>query len=324
MQSAPRLSIGMPVYNGERFLEEAVTSLLGQTYGDFEIVVCDNASTDGTRDIVERVMTRDARIRYARNDQNIGASPNFAKVARMTSAPFFKWAAHDDLHAPTYLADCMRILEANSDVVLSHSDTVYIDECGKDFSTGSRTGTFHHPITAHDLPVDKIDLGERGTALQRFADVVFHSRIGSHMFGIVRRSALDRTRSIQNIPSSDRPFLAELALLGPFEQVRKPLFRKRFHPAMTWALTGDAERAYVSGSSARYSPKARKLHVYLTAPAGKPIGLFTKAACCGIVLAYSAQVAAAKLLAPRHDVIATDEQKAKCAAGRSRSKIEIL
>lgn len=298
MPREPRLSIGMPVYNGERFLAQALTCLLEQTYRDFEILVLDNASTDRTPEIVAAFMARDPRIRYQRNETNIGASPNFAKVASLTKAPFFKWAAHDDLHAPTYLAACMRILEEHPDVVLSHSDQIYIGECGRDFERG-RPGTFIDPMTGGELPVDKVDLAERGGPLARFTDVVFNSRIGSHMFGIVRRSALDRTRSIQNIPSSDRPFLAELALLGPFMQSREPLFRKRFHPSMTWALTGDAVRAYVSGSNARYSPLGRKLQVYLTATQGKSIGVLTKAACSGVVLAYSAKVALRNLARSR-------------------------
>ncbi|MFM9938002.1 MAG: glycosyltransferase family 2 protein [Hyphomicrobiaceae bacterium] len=295
MRSGPRLSIGMPVFNGERFIAEAITSLLQQTYADFEIVVLDNASTDTTPEIVARLMASDSRIRYQRNETNIGASPNFAKVASLTSAPFFKWAAHDDLHEPSYLAESMRTLEANPDVVLAHADIVYIGPCGRNFAPG-RPGTFVDPDSGVELPVDRVDLAERGTPLSRFADVIFHSRIGSHMFGVVRRSALDRTRSIQDIPSSDRPFLAELALLGPFKQTRAPLFRKRFHPAMTWALTGDEERAYVSGSSARYSPRARKLRVYLTAAFGKPVSAMTKVGCCAVVLGYSAKVAVGRHL----------------------------
>ena len=136
-------------------------------------------------------------------------------------------------------------------------------------------------------------------APQRFGDVVFNSRLGSHMFGVIRRSALDRTGSIQNIPSSDRPMLAELALIGPFQQVRAPLFRKRFHAGMTWALSGAEVQAYVSGQQAQYSPRARKLQVYLTVPIGKPVDLATKVACYGVILAYSAKVLGRTLLSRR-------------------------
>lgn len=295
MHKGPRLAIGLPVYNGERYLEEAMHSLLGQTYRDFEIVVCDNASSDRTPQIVAALARQDGRVRYVRNDRNIGASPNFARVAQLTSAPLFKWAAHDDLYDPTYLEACIGVLDAHPDVVLAHSDTRLIDGCGQSFPPTGRPGTYVDAVSGGTLTVDPNDLAEAGGPLRRFHDVVFRSRIGTHMFGVMRRSALEGTRSIQNIPSSDRPFLAELALLGPFGHVRQPLFAKRFHEAMAWALGGTHVRTYVSGNAARYYPLARQLRVYLTAPAGKPVGLATKAGCCGVVLAYSAKVLARKL-----------------------------
>ncbi len=296
MTDGPRLSIGLPVYNGERFLEVAVDSLLRQSFADFELVICDNASTDRTPEIIASLMARDRRIRSHRNDVNIGASPNFTKVATLTSAPFFKWAAHDDLYEASYLDTCMRTLDARPDVVLAHSDSIFIDESGAAFGPGSRPGLYLCPRTGLELPVDRVDLAETGTPLQRFSDVVFNSTLGSHMFGVVRRTALERTHLIQNIPSSDRPFLAELALLGPFQQSRARLFQKRFHGAMTFALHNAEVRAYVSGSSARYSTRARKLKVYFGLPFGKPISALAKAGCLGVVAAYSAKVAARSLL----------------------------
>lgn len=310
----------MPVFNGERYLAAAIESLLAQSFRDFEILVLDNASTDATPAIVAGLMARDSRIRYARNDVNIGASPNFARVAALTSAPFFKWAAHDDLHEAGYLEACMACLAADPSVVLAHTDTVYIGECGRNLEAG-RPGTFIDPASGMELPVDTVDLAERGGPLRRFADVVFNSRIGSHMFGVIRRSALARTRSIQNIPSSDRPLLAELALLGPFRQARAPLFRKRFHPAMTWALTGAEVRAYVSGAGASYSPQWRKLRIYLTAAHGKPVSLLTKAACPAIVLAYGAEVAVRRLAGRGHGSHPKPSAAGLVASGASRSEV---
>lgn len=323
MLSSPRLSIGLPVYNGERYLEEAVGSLLGQTFGDFELVICDNASTDRTGEIAAAIVARDARVRYVRNDSNIGASPNFARVATLTTAPLFKWAAHDDLYEPTYLEACVRLLDARPEVVLAHSDTVFIDEGGSNFPAGSGSGRFVDPRTGIELAVDRVDLAETGPPLARFADVVFNSRIGSHMFGVVRRSALQRTGSIQNIPSSDRPFLAELALLGPFAQVRAPLFRKRFHAAMTWALTSTELKTYVSGNSPRYSRRARQLKVYLTAPCDKPVTLATKIGCLGVVLAYSVNAAARNLLRRRASRRQADAWRGKPAPEKPDSDRQV-
>src|SRR4051812_3389434 len=99
MTHQPRLSIGLPVYNGERYVAQAVESLLGQTYSDFELIVCDNASTDGTEAILRKLAGSDSRVRYHRNDVNIGATPNFNRAFALARSPYFKWSAHDDLYA---------------------------------------------------------------------------------------------------------------------------------------------------------------------------------------------------------------------------------
>src|SRR5262249_46193472 len=118
----PKLSIGLPVYNGERFLPKSLDHLLGQTFSDFEIVVNDNASTDRTSQICREYALRDPRIRYFRNDQNMGAIANFNRTFELSAAaPLFKWAAHDDLHHTTYLENCIRLLDDDSTVVLAHS-----------------------------------------------------------------------------------------------------------------------------------------------------------------------------------------------------------
>ena len=108
---SPRLSIGLPVYNGERYLAEAFDCFLAQTFQDFEIIVCDNASTDHTAEICRSYAERDPRIRYYRNGKNLGAIPNFNRVFELSRSPLFKWAAHDDLYHPRYMETCIRILD---------------------------------------------------------------------------------------------------------------------------------------------------------------------------------------------------------------------
>src|ERR1700753_3521498 len=113
----PRVSLGMPVYNGEKYLEAALDSLLAQTFTSFELIVCDNASTDGTQAICERYAARDSRIRYERNERNMGASWNFNPVYSLARAPYFKQAAHDDLCEPEFLERCVAVLDRDPDVV---------------------------------------------------------------------------------------------------------------------------------------------------------------------------------------------------------------
>jgi glycosyltransferase involved in cell wall biosynthesis len=286
------LTIGLPVYNGEALLAAALASLLAQTFADFELIVCDNASTDATREIVEDVAARDPRVTYVRNERNIGANGNFSKVARLGSAPLFKWAAHDDLYAPTYLERCVEVLDRRPDVVLVHADTTFIDAAGAPFPTpegGERA--FIEPASRSRYAPDPLDLAEQSSALDRFRHVLFHSLWGTHMFGVIRRAALERTALIQNVPSSDRPLLVELALLGPFHTVRERLYLKRFHGRMTLGLTEAEIRRYLGADAEGLAQRRRQLAAFMAAPRGKPVSPFVAAACRSLVLAYAAKVA---------------------------------
>ena len=126
----PRLSIGLPVYNGEKFLKEAIDSLLAQTFEDFELIISDNASTDKTEEICRAYAEKDQRIRYYRNDKNIGCARNFDRVFKLSSGEYFKWAAYDDLHAPDFIEKCVEVLDQDPTIILCHSQTYFIDEEG--------------------------------------------------------------------------------------------------------------------------------------------------------------------------------------------------
>src|ERR687897_507571 len=128
MSAAPRVSVTLPVFNGERYLAQAIGSILDQSYRDFELIVSDNASTDGTNDICRSFEAQDRRIRYVRQPRNIGASPNFNICYALASGEFFKWAAHDDYLEPGYLAACVEALDANPDAVLCQSLVRLIDD----------------------------------------------------------------------------------------------------------------------------------------------------------------------------------------------------
>lgn len=115
----PRVSIGLPVYNGELHLREALDSLLSQRFSDFEIILSDNASTDGTETICRAYAARDARIRYVRQVENLGPTPNFNFVLSESVAPYFMWAAHDDFWEPDFLGEMVAILDAQDDVEIA-------------------------------------------------------------------------------------------------------------------------------------------------------------------------------------------------------------
>src|SRR5262249_6062368 len=144
----PRLSIGLPVYNGQAFLQQAIDHLLAQTFSNFEIIISDNASSDRTSQICRQYASRDSRIRYVRNDTNLGAIANFNRTFELSRAPLFKWAAHDDLHRPTYLESCVRLLDQDAATILAHSATAFIDDGGREFPFDAETETYVDPKTA--------------------------------------------------------------------------------------------------------------------------------------------------------------------------------
>ena len=116
----PKVSIGLAVYNGERYLRQAIESILGQTYTDFELIISDNASTDSTQQICLEYAAEDGRISYHRNATNIGGANNENLTFRKAKAPYFRWAAHDDYVAPQLLERCVAILDTHPDVVLAY------------------------------------------------------------------------------------------------------------------------------------------------------------------------------------------------------------
>jgi glycosyltransferase involved in cell wall biosynthesis len=207
----------MPVFNGEKFLPQALDSLLSQTYTDFELVVSDNASTDRTEEIVREAMLRDARIRYHRNETNLGAALNFNQVFRMSTGEYFKWASADDLCAPRFLSECVAVLDAHADVVLAYPKTVIIDQDDREIG----------------LYEDELDLRAERLS-ERYAR--FHRRFKTlkecnAVFGLIRAEPLRKTRLIGSYSSSDIVLLSELALLGKYYEIPIPLFFRRDHPS---------------------------------------------------------------------------------------------
>ncbi len=205
----PKVSIGLPVFNGERYVEDSVRSVLDQTFTDFELIISDNASTDRTVEIIEKVVDGDPRVVVLRNDVNRGAAWNYNNVFEQSNGEFFRWHAHDDLLEPELIA---RLVEALDDdgIVLAHSWTRFIDDDGE---------TTRHFVD--DLGVTSERPSDRLVAAVR--------RVGycNAVFGLVRRNVLARTALIGSFPGSDVPLIYELAVLGRFAVVPDALFVRR-------------------------------------------------------------------------------------------------
>jgi glycosyltransferase involved in cell wall biosynthesis len=216
MVTRPRLTIGLPVYNGGRYLRVALDSLLAQTFRDFILVISDNGSTDDTQAICEEYARRDSRIRYLRQTENRGASWNFRHVFDCSETEYFKWSCHDDLCSPEFVERCIEVLDRDPAISLCFSKSSLIDEHGQLIG-----------------PYDNRCLPTMSSAHERLSEVL--SRLGlCHMqFGVVRTAVLRRTSLIADHPGADRIMIAQLALLGRFHEVAECLFARRDHPSMS-------------------------------------------------------------------------------------------
>jgi glycosyltransferase involved in cell wall biosynthesis len=234
MSTAPRLSVGLPVYNGENYLAESLDALLGQTYQDFELLISDNASTDETASICARYEAQDPRIRYFRQASNIGCAPNHNFLVSQARGELFKWASHDDLYACDLLERCVDALDKYPHAVLAQSFTALID--------GSSTVTM----------TVRYALDTAGSsAPERFRSVLFDPG-GDDGGAVIRTPVLRQTAMTGSYYRADRTFVAELALYGPFYQVPDWLYFRRDHPdrasrafssVRTWCANLDPRRA---------------------------------------------------------------------------------
>ena len=216
-RAIPPLTVGMPVYNGERYIGQAIESILGQSYVDFELTISDNSSTDGTQDICRSYAAQDQRVVYNRLPENVGAAGNFNRVFLSSRSPLFKFASHDDLCAPRFLEVCMNAYaDAPDDLVLSFPSTVKVNEVGAEY------GPFD----------ENLDLRQRKPH-QRFGCLLRNYRLSNCFYGVLRSAAYGSTRLHQSFVAADVVLLGELALRGQFWQLPERLFMRRVHAEMS-------------------------------------------------------------------------------------------
>lgn len=222
--TTPRLSIGLPVYNGEEYLAEALDALLDQTYTDFELIISDNASTDGTAEICLKYAARDDRIRYVRQPENLGAAGNHNAVFIESRGELFKWASHDDLYGRDLLRRCIEALDADPGIVLAHSWQAIIDGDGR-------------VVLPVAYPLDT----DNPSAPERFKSMLLAVG-GDDFYGVIRSEVIRRTPLHGSYHHADRTITTEIGLHGRFHQVPEVLYFRRDHP-------GRAERAKPSKRS---------------------------------------------------------------------------
>lgn len=231
----PLISVGIPVFNGERYVATAIESVLAQTFSDFELIVSDNGSTDGTEAICRDHAARDSRIRYYRNPSNIGAAGNFCRVFSLSTGRYFRWLSADDYVAPTALERCFMVLESDQNAVLACGKAAFVDGDGRILG-----------------PYEAVQQLEHESPVDRFRAVMRQDPHCHAVYGLIRREVLQRTRVLAPFVGSDNTLLTELALYGRFVEIPELLFFRRLHPgAYSWFMSDADVRAF-------YAPRASR------------------------------------------------------------------
>jgi glycosyltransferase involved in cell wall biosynthesis len=214
IQSVPKVSVALPVYNGGRYLRIAIEAILAQTFKDFELIIADNASTDETEIVCRDYAASDRRIKYHRNPTNIGAPKNFNLSFQLSSGTYLKWSTSDDYVGPEMIEKCAAYLDANPDVVLCYPKAKLIDAEGKFLEN------YDDVLDLHD-----------SMPSQRFINLLTRIKLAHQHTGLIRTEALRRIAPLSTHIASDINLLAELSLYGKFYELPEYLLFRRYHPA---------------------------------------------------------------------------------------------
>jgi glycosyltransferase involved in cell wall biosynthesis len=234
--AAPEVSVGMPVYNGERYLRDAVASILAQTFTDFELIISDNASTDSTATICDELASTDFRIKYIRQPKNIGAVRNFDYVAAAAKGRYLKWAAANDICHPSMLASCVEVLRREKDVAVCYGRTCLIDGVGREI------GPYQYDLSL-----------EQDRPSERFIELRSRMNLNNAQHGVIRVDLLRQTRQQRLYRDGDLIFMAELALYGKFRRLPDVLFYRRMDEGAASRFLSDKELQYFLNPSSKRS-----------------------------------------------------------------------
>jgi glycosyltransferase involved in cell wall biosynthesis len=244
-ERTPLLSVGLPVWNGLPYLEKTLRSILDGEFQDYEIIACDNASTDGTAELLTEYAARDARIRYVRNETNIGAARNYNRTLELARGRYFRWMASDDLHSPGAIARCVEALEQDPGAVLAFPETRVIDGEGR---------------VTHDY--DDGDGWSAASPVDRFVCSLENFGLSTRMFGVIRADVLRRATLQGDYPASDLVMQSDLAIRGRFVRVHGEYFYRRVHQGSTQNLDAvQLAQFYVPDRTTAFP--ARQLRVLL-------------------------------------------------------------
>jgi glycosyltransferase involved in cell wall biosynthesis len=207
-----RVSIALPVHNGAATVGRTAESVLTQSHENLELVISDNASTDGTREICEELARRDRRVVYQRHATNIGLLPNFHSAASSATGTFVRWIGDDDSLEPDYVTRCLGAFDDDDRRVLVTTEIVYVDDRGAETLCSD-----YDPA-----PLSSANPVERFTGMLRLLTRDY--ALVDPLYALMRRelALLPRT----NMLREDEVYAARLSLAGPWGHVPAPLARR--------------------------------------------------------------------------------------------------
>lgn len=298
----PRVSIGVPVYNGEKYLAAALDSILAQSFADFEVIISDNASTDRTELICREYASRDGRIRYVRQPQNRGMTWNFSHAVDLARGEYFRWHAHDDSCAPTLLERCVEALDRNPDAVLAYPRVLMIDCHGDPLPDD--LSTWRPPQSADGTPtIDERD--PRGLnspqAWRRYYGVLMKTIWCLEPYGVMRTAVMHTTGKLRSYRAAEKVFIAEMALRGQLIEVPEMLLHVRRHDDQYSLVdTADGQQSFVTPGADAKRPRfklrlpvprhVRSTWGFLLLIPSAPISFIQRLRCLGVLARYVLQV----------------------------------
>ena len=231
-----KVSVGMPVYNSEHWISQSIESILSQSFENFELIISDNNSSDNTSEICKDYASKDNRVFFHKNEDNIGAANNFNKVFELSNGKYFKWASSNDLCGIQFLELCVQILDTYEDVVVASPRTQLIDKNNN---------------VIQKLEEDLHLMQEN--SFDRFDTFLNKVTLNNVEQGLIRSSALNKTMLQAVYPNSDTILMSELAARGKFYQIQEYLLSRRITETSTTNLMSESQIAEF------YSPDKSKI-----------------------------------------------------------------
>jgi glycosyltransferase involved in cell wall biosynthesis len=279
-ESVPLLTIGLPVYNGADYLEKAMASVLAQTFTDFQLIICDNASTDNTPELCREYARADKRIVFVENGRNIGAAANYNKVVQLATGKYFAWINHDDLYHPDHLRTCVNALEQDKDAVLAYTHARHIDEHDDPLPYRFQENL---GLDAARSYVRMFNYHKAFRALDREGTWPRLEGLYIPIYGIIRSDVLKATPLIGSFVDSDAVLIEQLLMMGRFIEIDKDYFLKRMHPKRSILQSQsyfERQAWFASGKPRRFVfPKWRILFERLKTCLVFPRSIFDKIGC---------------------------------------------